>query len=351
MAEKGRPPPPADVGFHRIRIQAPADRSRANSGRSFDRRGGGGWLCRQADRYEHAAAFQASAKQPSPRPVLLATLRYQYGKRPTIRSSWCFSERDEQGVAQLTWFGGRTASLEPALPMLQSMESWCRSFNASSVTGRTVCRSDRSVQDLAAHPTILAWLRRSGPRPRTDSRRRRCIWHGRAENRPIQRAGDAPGWPGSRSCCSAPTRACARRASRASLYTESVLNEFPLLVRSFGRSVRKRCSGAVGSACNRDACGPLPLSLRHRRWRAPDTDRVLRAFASLVQFHVAHRSACTRRGSARCRDVLALKPRPVDRRNLAAPRYEICAFAPRRRRIWRFRPAARGGLRWSDPNR
>lgn len=59
----------------------------------------------------------------------------------------------------------------------------------------------------------------------------------------------------------------------------------------------------------------------------------------------------TRQGSARCRDVLALKlnAQLIDELPLPRPRYEIFVYSPRVEGVHlRFGPVARGGLRWSD---
>src|SRR5205807_6957921 len=82
-----------------------------------------------------------------------------------------------------------------------------------------------------------------------------------------------------------------------------------------------------------------------------DTDRVLRAFASLVQATLSSNYLVTRGGSARARNVLALKlyAALIEELPLPRPKYEIFVYSPRVEGVHlRFGPVARGGLRWSD---
>ncbi|HSS23297.1 MAG TPA: NAD-glutamate dehydrogenase domain-containing protein, partial [Mycobacterium sp.] len=81
------------------------------------------------------------------------------------------------------------------------------------------------------------------------------------------------------------------------------------------------------------------------------TDRILRAFASLVQATLRTNYFVTREGSARARNVLAIKldAQLVDDLPLPRPKYEIFVYSPRVEGVHlRFGPVARGGLRWSD---
>lgn len=82
-----------------------------------------------------------------------------------------------------------------------------------------------------------------------------------------------------------------------------------------------------------------------------DTDRILRAFASLVQATLRTNYFVTREGSARARNALALKldAQLIDELPLPRPKYEIFVYSPRVEGVHlRFGPVARGGLRWSD---
>ena len=82
-----------------------------------------------------------------------------------------------------------------------------------------------------------------------------------------------------------------------------------------------------------------------------DTDRVLRAFASMIQATLRTNYFVTRQDSARSQDVLAIKLNPglIDELPLPRPKFEIFVYSPRVEGVHlRFGSVARGGLRWSD---
>jgi glutamate dehydrogenase len=82
-----------------------------------------------------------------------------------------------------------------------------------------------------------------------------------------------------------------------------------------------------------------------------DTDRVLRAFASLIQASLRTNFYVTDPGSARARNVLSIKvnPEAISELPLPRPKFEIFVYSPRVEGVHlRFGPVARGGLRWSD---
>ena len=82
-----------------------------------------------------------------------------------------------------------------------------------------------------------------------------------------------------------------------------------------------------------------------------DTDRVLRAFASMIQATLRTNYFVTAAGTARSQDVLSIKMNPglIDELPLPRPRYEIFVYSPRVEGVHlRFGNVARGGLRWSD---
>ena len=82
-----------------------------------------------------------------------------------------------------------------------------------------------------------------------------------------------------------------------------------------------------------------------------DTDRVLRAFASMIQATLRTNYFVTRSGSAREQNVLSIKVNPglIDELPLPRPKYEIFVYSPRVEGVHlRFGNVARGGLRWSD---
>ena len=82
-----------------------------------------------------------------------------------------------------------------------------------------------------------------------------------------------------------------------------------------------------------------------------DTDRVLRAFASMIQATLRTNYFVTHPDSARQQNVLSLKLNPglIDELPLPRPRFEIFVYSPRVEGVHlRFGFVARGGLRWSD---
>ncbi len=82
-----------------------------------------------------------------------------------------------------------------------------------------------------------------------------------------------------------------------------------------------------------------------------DTDRVLRAFAELIQATLRTNYFVTREGSARSQNVLSLKldAQLIEELPLPRPKFEIFVYAPRVEGVHlRFGFVARGGLRWSD---
>ncbi|CAM4248704.1 NAD-specific glutamate dehydrogenase [Mycobacterium basiliense] len=267
-------------------------------------------------------------------------------------------DADESGVAQLTWFlGGCTASLSELLPMLQSMGVVVleeRPFTVTRPDGLPVWIYQFKI---ALHPTI--------PTATTVAERDAAaerfadtvtaIWQGRVEidrfNELVMRAGLT--WQQV-----VVLRAYSRYLRQAGFsysqsYIESVLNEHPSTARSLitlfealfdprpaGSPVRRDAQAAAAAvAADIDALVSL------------DTDRILRAFASLVQATLRTNYFVSREGSARGRDVLVFKlDAPlIDELPLPRPKFEIFVYSPRVEGVHlRFGPVARGGLRWSD---
>ncbi len=82
-----------------------------------------------------------------------------------------------------------------------------------------------------------------------------------------------------------------------------------------------------------------------------DTDRVLRAFASLIQSTLRTNFYITDSASARAKNVVSFKLNPelITELPLPRPKFEIFVYSPRVEGVHlRFGPVARGGLRWSD---
>lgn len=269
-----------------------------------------------------------------------------------------FSERDEHGVAQLTWFlGGRTASLSQLLPMLQSMGVVVleeRPFAITRPAGLPVWIYQFKISPHPTIPLASTTAERDATAQRfADSVT--AIWQGRVEvdrfNELVMRARLT--WQQV-----ALLRAYAKYLRQAGFpysqsYIESVLNEYPSTSRSLivlfealfdprpSSSLASRDAQAAAAAVAADIDALVSL----------DTDRILRAFATLVQATLRTNYFVTSEGSARSKDVLALKlnAQLIDELPLPRPKFEIFVYSPHVEGVHlRFGPVARGGLRWSD---
>jgi len=269
-----------------------------------------------------------------------------------------FSDRDEHGVARLTWFlGGRSASLSELLPMLQSMGVVVleeRPFTVARPDGLPVWIYQFRI---SPHPTI--------PIATTEAAREAnaerfadavtAIWQGRVEidrfNELVMRADLT--WQQV-----VLLRAYAKYLRQAGFpysqsHIEAVLNEHASTARSlvllFEALFDPRTSNAPSSSDAQAAAAAVAADID--ALVSLDTDRILRAFASLVQATLRTNYFVTREGSARSRDVLALKlnAQLVDELPLPRPKFEIFVYSLRVEGVHlRFGPVARGGLRWSD---
>ncbi|MGO9184592.1 NAD-glutamate dehydrogenase [Mycobacterium sp.] len=268
-----------------------------------------------------------------------------------------FSERGEDLAAQLTWFmGGRTASLSQLLPMLQSMGVEVleeRPFELDRPDGLPVWIYQFKIKTPTIPPASSADERDATAQRFADAVT--AIWHGRVEidrfNELVMRARLTWQQVGL-------LRAYAKYLRQAGFpysqsHIESVLNEHPSTARSLvnlfealfdprpDRSSASRTAQAAAAAVATDIDALVGL----------DTDRILRAFASLVQATLRTNYFVTRAGSARRRNALALKldAQLIDELPLPRPKYEIFVYSPRVEGVHlRFGPVARGGLRWSD---
>ncbi|CQD18375.1 NAD-glutamate dehydrogenase [Mycobacterium lentiflavum] len=266
-----------------------------------------------------------------------------------------FTDRGEE-TAQLTWFlGGHSASLSQLLPMLQSMGVVVleeRPFTVIRPDGLPVWIYQFRI---SPHQTIQL-ARAQADRDATAERFAEAvtaIWHGRVEvdrfNELVMRAGLS--WQQV-----VLLRAYAKYLRQANFpysqsYIESVLNEHPSTARSLVR-LFEALFDPSGSATSRDAqTAAAAVAADIDALVSLDTDRILRAFASLVQATLRTNYFVTREGSARARNVLAIKldAQLVDELPLPRPKYEIFIYSPRVEGVHlRFGPVARGGLRWSD---
>ncbi|WP_029114565.1 NAD-glutamate dehydrogenase [Mycobacterium sp. URHB0044] len=266
-----------------------------------------------------------------------------------------FSEGEEGQTAQLTWYlGGRSASLSELLPMLQSMGVVVleeRPFTVARRDGLPVWiyqfkisaqQVIREEHDAAARQATAALFADAVT----------AIWQGRVEidrfNELVLRAGLT--WQQV-----TVLRSYAKYLRQAGFpysqsYIETVVNANPATARSLVElfealfdpsedAEHDASAAAAAVAAGIDALVGL------------DTDRVLRAFASMIQATLRTNYFVTRSGSAREQNVLSVKLNPglIDELPLPRPKYEIFVYSPRVEGVHlRFGNVARGGLRWSD---
>jgi glutamate dehydrogenase len=267
-------------------------------------------------------------------------------------------DRGADGVAQLTWYlGGRSASLSHLLPMLQSMGVVVleeRPFTVNRPDGLPVWIYQFKIAQHTDIPTPPAGPERAAMAERFADAVT-AIWHGRAEidsfNELVLRAGLT--WQQV-----AVLRTYAKYLRQAGFpysqsHAEGVLNGNAGTARSlvelfealFGPKpsdeTRRRDAQAAAAAVAADIDALVSL----------DTDRVLRAFASMVQATLRTNYFVSSPDSARAQNVLSVKlnPRLIDELPLPRPRFEIFVYSPRVEGVHlRFGFVARGGLRWSD---
>jgi glutamate dehydrogenase len=267
-------------------------------------------------------------------------------------------DRGADGVAQLTWYlGGRSASLSRLLPMLQSMGVVVleeRPFTVTRADGLPVWIYQFKI---SPHPDI--------PTPTTGPDRAAmaqrfadavtAIWHGRVEidrfNELVLRAGltyqqvvvlrtyakylRQAGFPYSQSHIEALINSNPGTARSLVELFEAMFDPQP------SDEARRRTAQAAAAAVAADIDALVSL----------DTDRVLRAFASMIQATLRTNYFVSKPDSARQQNVLSVKLNPglIDELPLPRPRFEIFVYSPRVEGVHlRFGFVARGGLRWSD---
>ena len=261
----------------------------------------------------------------------------------------------------LTWYlGGGSASLSQLLPMLgcmgvQVLEE--RPFTVMRPDGLTVkiyqftIRPDAAVAQSADQAQLRSSEWDATADRFTDALA--AIWHGRVEvdrfNELVLRAGLS--WRQVTIL-----RSYAKYLRQAGFpYSQSrieeVLGEHPSTARSLvglfealfdpdsaARGLDAKAA-AIAVAADIDALTSL------------DTDRVLRAFASMIEATLRTNFFVDTADSARARDVLSIKVNPelISELPLPRPKFEIFVYSPRVEGVHlRFGPVARGGLRWSD---
>ena len=257
--------------------------------------------------------------------------------------------------AFLTWYlGGCSASLSRLLPMLQSMGMEVleeRPFLVTRPDGLEVWIYQFTVRLDETIPAITEQNWDETAQRFTDAVT--AIWHGRAEvdrfNELVLRAGLSweqvavlrayakylrqAGFPYSQSHIEAVLNANAGTAGSLVALFEAIFDPESA---ANGRDAKR---AAIAVAADIDALTSL------------DTDRVLRAFASMIEATLRTNYFVTAPGSARARNALALKLNPelIDELPLPRPKFEIFVYSPRVEGVHlRFGLVARGGLRWSD---
>jgi glutamate dehydrogenase len=268
------------------------------------------------------------------------------------------SDHDYDETVRLTWYlGGRTASLSQLLPMLQSMGVVVleeRPFTVTRPDGLPVWIYQFKI---SPQPTIP--LAQPGPEREATAQRFAdavtAIWEGRIEvdrfNELVMRADLT--WQQV-----ALLRSYAKYLRQAGFpysqsHIESVVNENPRTARSLvtlfealfdptpSSSPKSRDAQTAAAAVASDIDALVSM----------DTDRVLRAFASLIQATLRTNYYVTQEGSARSQNVLSLKldAQLIEELPLPRPKFEIFVYSPRVEGVHlRFGYVARGGLRWSD---
>ncbi len=267
-----------------------------------------------------------------------------------------FERGDEGTDAFLTWYlGGNSASLSELLPMLQCMGVLVleeRPFTVTRPDGLPVwiyqfkIRPNASMPEAASDEEWRATAERFADAVT-------AIWHGRAEidrfNELVLRAGLT--WQQV-----TVLRSYAKYLRQAGFpysqsHIESVLNEYPSTAHSLvalfeamfdpDSAAKGLDAQAAAGAVAADIDALVSL----------DTDRVLRAFASMIQATLRTNYFVTSDDSARARGVLSIKlnPQLIDELPLPRPKFEIFVYSPRVEGVHlRFGFVARGGLRWSD---
>ncbi|MCU1694956.1 MAG: NAD-specific glutamate dehydrogenase [Mycobacterium sp.] len=266
-----------------------------------------------------------------------------------------FSEGGEGQAALLTWYlGGRSASLSELLPMLQSMGVVVleeRPFTVTRPDGLPVWiyqfkialrQAIADEHDVAGRAATAARFADAVT----------AIWQGRVEidrfNELVLRAGLT--WQQV-----TVLRSYAKYLRQAGFpysqsLVETVVNDNPHTARSLvelfealfdSSEDAEHDASAAAAAVAADIDALVSL----------DTDRVLRAFASMIQATLRTNYFVTRAGSAREQNVLSVKVNPglIDELPLPRPKFEIFVYSPRVEGVHlRFGYVARGGLRWSD---
>ncbi|WP_102142375.1 NAD-glutamate dehydrogenase [Mycobacterium hubeiense] len=267
-----------------------------------------------------------------------------------------FSEGREDKIAQLTWYlGGRSASLSQLLPMLQSMGVVVleeRPFTVTRADGLPVWIYQFNISPHHTIPDTPPGAEREATAERFADAVT-AIWHGRAEidrfNELVLRAGLT--WQQVMVL-----RAYAKYLRQAGFpysqsHIESVVNDNPRTARSLVELFEALFNPADTSKRENAQAAAAAVAADIDALVSLDTDRVLRAFASMIQATLRTNYFVQRPESARQQNVLSLKLNPglINELPLPRPKFEIFVYSPRVEGVHlRFGYVARGGLRWSD---
>jgi glutamate dehydrogenase len=267
------------------------------------------------------------------------------------------SDHDYDETVRLTWYlGGRTASLSDLLPMLQSMGVVVleeRPFTVTRPDGLPIW-----IYQFKITPQPTVPLAQPGPERQATAQRFAdavsAIWEGRAEidrfNELVMRADLT--WQQV-----VLLRAYARYLRQAGFaysqsHIESVVNENPSTARALVALFEALFDPGPSRSKARDAqAAAAAVASDIDAVVSMDTDRVLRAFAELIQATLRSNYFVTQPGSARSQNVLSLKldAQLIEELPLPRPKFEIFVYSPRVEGVHlRFGYVARGGLRWSD---
>jgi glutamate dehydrogenase len=274
-----------------------------------------------------------------------------------------FRDGGAERVDLLTWYlGGRSASLSELLPMLQCMGVVVleeRPFTVTRPDGLPVWIYQFVVSPHQSIPTTPDADIEDVARRFADTVT--AIWHGRAEidrfNELVLRAGLT--WQQVTII-----RGYAKYLRQVGFpysqaHVESVLNDNAGTARSLVELFEALFAPAEGPAGDaggtgngRDAqAAAAAVAADIDALVSLDTDRVLRAFAGLIQATLRTNYFVDSPDSARAQNVLSFKLNPglIDELPLPKPRFEIFVYSPRVEGVHlRFGFVARGGLRWSD---
>lgn len=267
----------------------------------------------------------------------------------------------EEGTAQLTlYLGGHSASLSDLLPMLQSMGVVVleeRPFTVVRPDELPVWIYQFKISPHKSIPRIASGRERDETAARFADALT-AIWQGRMEidrfNELVLRAG--LNWQQV-----SVLRSYAKYLRQAGFpysqsHIESVVNDNAKTARSlvelFEALFVPASENEQGAPKRRDAqAAAAAVSSDIDALVSLDTDRVLRAFASMIQATLRTNYFVTNPDSARAQNVLSFKldPALIDELPLPRPKFEIFVYSPRVEGVHlRFGYVARGGLRWSD---